>query len=94
MSANVPNIEGSVNPNVVSGGQFGVILANSTTETLGAYGNTGIAQYATTGTTTGFTAGSGTASKSDSTFTGNTGSTAYTVGDVVRALKLLGLIAS
>lgn len=89
-----PNQEGSSNPQVVSGGTFGVIVGNLTTEPVGFYGSAGINQYATTGTTTGFTAGSGTTAKSDSTFTGNVGSTAYTVGDLVKALKQLGLIAS
>ncbi len=52
------------------------------------------AQPSTTGTVTGFTAGSSTATKVDSTYTGNTGSTAYTVGDIVLALKQQGLLAS
>lgn len=89
-----PNTEGSSNPDVLSGGVFGALVGNSTSEPVGFYGTAGVNQYATTGTTTGFTAGSGTTAKSDSTFTGNTGSTAYTVGDLVKALKLLGLIAS
>jgi hypothetical protein len=51
-----------------------------------------IVQQSTTGTTTGFTAGSGTAAKDDSTFTGGSG-TAYTTGDIVKALKAQGLLA-
>jgi hypothetical protein len=73
--------------------------AVSTTMTLSAslvgfYGVTPVAQPSTTGTTTGFTAGAGTAVLSDSTFTGNTGTAAYTIGDVVKALKDLGLLAA
>jgi hypothetical protein len=51
-----------------------------------------IVQQSTTGTTTGFTAGSGTTAKDDSTFTGGSG-TAYTIGDIVKALKAQGLLA-
>jgi hypothetical protein len=50
--------------------------------------------YKLTGSVTGFAAGVGTASKSDSVWTGTTGSTAYTVGDVVAALKKLGILAA
>ena len=60
----------------------------------GFFGATPVAQPSTTGTTTGFTSGSGTAVLDDSTFTGDTGSTAYTIGDVVKALKDLGLLAA
>jgi hypothetical protein len=52
------------------------------------------AQQSGTGETVGFTAGSGTAVNDDSTFTGNVGSTAYRVSDVVKALKNHGIIAS
>jgi hypothetical protein len=61
---------------------------------LGVFNTTPVAQYATTGTSTGFTAGAGTTATHLSTFTGNTGATAYTVGDIVRALKLYGLVAA
>lgn len=59
----------------------------------GFYGATAIVQPSSAGEATGFTAGAGTAAKDDSTFTGNVGSTAYTVGDIVKHLKNLGLIA-
>jgi hypothetical protein len=48
----------------------------------------------TTGTTQQTAAGSGAAVKVDSTTTGGTGTTAYTLADVVLALKHLGLLAS
>lgn len=50
--------------------------------------------YGTTGDITGFVAGSGTASKADSVWAGASGSTAYTVGDIVSALKALGILTA
>lgn len=52
------------------------------------------ARPSSTGESTGFTAGGGTTATHLSTFTGNVGSTAYTVSDIVKHLKNLGLIAS
>jgi hypothetical protein len=72
----------------------GTKIGTATTQKLGFYNAAPVAQYSTVGTTTGFTAGLGLAVLADSTFTGNTGATAYTIGDVVRALKTLGLLAS
>lgn len=61
---------------------------------IGFYGGSAVSQPSAHGTTTGFTAGSGTAMNSASTSTGGSGASAYTFGDVVLALKQLGLIAS
>ena len=68
--------------------------ASGTAPMLGLYGTAAVIQYATTGTVTGHTGGGGTALTHSDTFTGNTGATAYTIGDVVRALKLLGVMAA
>ena len=69
-------------------------FSSSAASTNGFFGATPVVQPATTGTTTGFTAGSGTAVLDDSTFTGDTGTAAYTIGDIVKALKDLGLLAA
>lgn len=61
---------------------------------IGLFTVTPVVQPSTTGTTTGFTSGSGTNMNNDSTSTGGTGSAAYTFGDVVLALKQLGALAA
>lgn len=80
--------------NVVTDTSTGTKFGTGTTQKLGFWNSAPVAQYSTTGTTTGFTAGSGTAAKDDSTYTGNTGTKAYTVGDIVRALKTCGIMAA
>lgn len=62
--------------------------------TVGLYGTTPAAQHSSTGQVAGFVAGVGTGVNDDSTFTGGTGASAYTIGDVVRALKLIGVMAA
>lgn len=46
-----------------------------------------------TGENTGWTSVGGSAVLHQSTFTGNLGTTAYTLNDIVKALKQLGLLA-
>jgi len=58
------------------------------------FGANPVLQQTALGTTTGFTAASGTAVLSGSTFTGGTGTSAYTIGDLVLAMKNYGLIAA
>lgn len=80
---------------ILSGGTAsGLQLAGTATQKLGFFDATPVVQPATTGTTTGFTASSGTAMNSASTSTGGVGSIAYTFGDVVKNLKALGLLDS
>lgn len=74
-------------------GGTNIVLSVTNANTLGFFNTAEIAQYATTGTATGFTAGAGTTVTHLSTFTGNTGASAYTIADVVRAMKLYGLMA-
>ena len=43
-------------------------------------------------TVAGFAAGSGTSTRKDSTWDGSVGSTSYTIGDLVSALKIMGVL--
>lgn len=80
--------------NIVLNTTTGTKIGTATGQKLGFYNATPVIQQAGTGETVGFTAGSGTAVNDDSTFTGNVGSTAYRISDIVKALKNLGLLAS
>ena len=75
-------------------GTAGAIYIANTRGQLSFFAATPVSQQATTGTTTGFTAGTGTSANDDSTYTGNSGTAAYTVGDIVLALKNYGLLAA
>lgn len=80
--------------NVVVGSSTGTKIGTATTQKISFFNSTPIAQPSSTGETTGFTAGAGTTVTDQSTFTGNVGSTAYRISDVVKHLKNLGLIAA
>ena len=69
-------------------------LQGAAADLIGMYGTAAVVQHSSTGQTAGFSAGVGTGVNDDSTFTGGTGASAYTIGDVVRALKLIGLMAA
>lgn len=71
----------------------GMILGALASNPIGFFGTTPVVQPTTTGTTTGFTQGTGTIVMSSSTFTGGIGTSAYTQGDTINALKKLGLMA-
>lgn len=77
------------NLTTIAGMTIWLMLNNSVWEQIGTACEI---TAASTGTTTGFTAGSGTAAKDDSTFTGNLGATAYTTGDIVKRLKQVGIL--
>ena len=51
------------------------------------------AQFATTGTSLGVVLGSGSSLDVKTTFTGNSSTTAYTISDIVSALKQVGILA-
>lgn len=73
----------------------GTKIGTATGQKIGFFNATPVVQQNTTGTTAGFTANaSANAVFNESTFTGDVGSTAYTMSDIVRALKTLGLLAT
>ena len=90
-----PSLSTSQNADVLTGGDdFGCIVGGTVNETVGFYGAHGVSQQTAGDVTTGFTANTGTAVLSGSTFTGDVGSTAYTIGDIVATLKNLNIIVS
>jgi hypothetical protein len=78
---------------LIVGTSTGTKIGTAATQKIGFFNATPVVQQNTTGTTTGTTGGSGTALHTNATITGGVGSTAYTVGDIVKALKQLGLLA-
>lgn len=71
----------------------GYALGRSPTDLVGCYGATPVVQPAGTGNVHTVAAGSTTSVFTNTTFDGSIGATAYTVGDIVKALKQLGLLA-
>lgn len=80
--------------NIILSATTGTKIGTATTQKLAFWNVTPVIQPATTGTTTGFTVATGTAVLAGSTFTGNTGASAYTIGDIVLALKQAGIMAA
>lgn len=74
-------------------GIAGIMPASGVGDKISFFGATPVIQPATTGNTHTVTAGSVTNVFVNTTFDGSLGTTAYTVGDLVVALKNLGLIA-
>jgi hypothetical protein len=81
--------------NIAVGTTTGTKIGTATTQKIAFFNSTPITQPSATGVTTGFTANaSANAVFNESTWTGNVGTKAYTVSDIVAHLKNLGLIAS
>jgi hypothetical protein len=74
---------------------IGTQLGQSAADLVGMFGATPVAQFTQPGTHSVATtaAGSTTAVFVNTTFTGASGTTNYTVGDIVTALKALGVLA-
>jgi hypothetical protein len=81
---------------IVTDTTTGTKIGTSTTQKIGFFNATPLVQPSSTGVgTSGFTSGGGgNTVHAESTFTGDVGSTAYTISDIVAHLKNLGLIAA
>ena len=80
--------------NVILNATTGSKIGTATTQKLGFFNATPVAQPSAVGAATGFAAGTTAATfHEDDTYTGNVGSTAYTINGIVAALKNLGLLA-
>lgn len=80
--------------NIAFSTSTGTKIGTGTTQLIAFHNSTPVAQHSSTGETVGFTAGGGTTVTDASTFTGNVGSTAYRISDIVKALKNKGLMAA
>ena len=78
---------------LIIGTSTGTKIGTATSQKIGFFNATPVTQPNGTGEATGFTAVGGTAVNDQSTFTGNVGSTAYRINDIVKALKNLGILA-
>jgi hypothetical protein len=79
--------------NVALNTTTGTKIGTSTSQKIGLWNATPIVQPSSTGETTGWTSGGGSAATSTDTYTGNSGTKAYTVNDVVKHLKACGILA-
>lgn len=70
----------------------GLTFGGAPAQKLGFWGATAVGQPSTSGVIAGLTASTGTALNHCSQFTGNVGSTPYTIGDVVASLKTIGIM--
>ncbi len=81
-----------VNPSADSSGD-GFQVGSSASEPVGFWGKTPTARPASAGNVHTVTAGSTTAVFVNTSFDGTTGTTAYTIGDIVAILKAAGILA-
>jgi predicted phage tail protein len=72
----------------------GMKIATASNQLLGFFGATPVVRQTGNHSTGTFSQQTGTAVLAGSRFTGTVGTTSYTVGDIVDALKQLGLITS
>jgi hypothetical protein len=87
------DVDVSGDHDIIIGTSTGTKIGTATSQKIGFFNATPVVQQNGTGETSGITGGSGTTVHTNATFTGNVGSTAYTINDIVKALKNLGLLA-
>lgn len=80
--------------NIILGTTTGTKIGTATSQKIGLWNATPIVQPSSTGENTGFTAGAGSAVDHQATFTGNVGTKAYTLNDIVKHLKNMGALAA
>ena len=80
--------------NVVLNATTGSKIATATTQKLGLWNATPVVQPSSTGEGTGHTTVGGVAVLASDTFTGNSGTKAYTINDIVKHLKTVGILAA
>ncbi len=76
-----------------SSSSTGTKIATAADQKVSFHGQNPSTQHSSTGEITGFTSGGSNQAYDNSTYTGNVGSSAYTVGDVIKCLKIKGLLA-
>jgi hypothetical protein len=79
--------------NIVLNTTTGTKIGTATTQKIGLWNATPVVQPSSTGETTGWTSGGGSAATSTDTYTGNDGTKAYTINDIVKHLKACGILA-
>lgn len=80
--------------NIVVGSTTGTKIGTATTQKIGFFNVAPVVQPSSTGAVATTAAGSTTTVFVNTTFTGGSGATAYTVADIIGALKSLGLLAA
>jgi parallel beta-helix repeat protein len=78
---------------ITAGTSSGLKIGTAVNQRLGFFNTVPVTQPTATGVTSGYTAGSEASVTVDGSFTGTLGTTKYTIGDIVGALKSLGLLA-
>ena len=74
------------------GRTIGTKIGTAIDQKLGLWDKTPIVQPSSTGEATGVTVGEGSALTHTATFTGNSGATAYTISDIIKHLKAIGML--